>query len=199
LRVSKQAMAAHREQIVAAAAKRFRECGFDGISVADIMKQVGLTHGGFYRHFSSKQELLAAAAERAFSEIIEKLQKVADEAPGERLEAVVSFYLSQRHHDHPELGCPLAALGGELGRQPAAVKKVVTEGENRILDFLSAVAPGKTKALRRTQAMVALASMVGAMILARANANGAFSKQVRKTIATAIPATVDSVENKPEP
>ena len=196
MKVSKEAMAAHREQIVTAAAKRFRECGFDGISVADIMKEVGLTHGGFYRHFSSKEELTAAAAERAFSEIIEKLQKVADEAPGDRLEAAVAFYLSQRHHDHPEVGCPLAALGGELGRQPTAVKHVVTEGENRMLDFLSSIAPGKTKVLRRSQAIVALASMVGAMILARGSSNAAFSKEVLKTIATAIPAAMGAVERK---
>jgi TetR/AcrR family transcriptional repressor of nem operon len=190
-------MAAHREQIVAAAAKRFRECGFDGISVADIMKDVGLTHGGFYRHFSSKEELVAAAAEKAFSEIIEKLHKVADEASGDRLEAAVSFYLSQRHHDHPEIGCPLAALGGELGRQPPAVKIVVTEGGNRMLDFLSAIAPGKTKVQRRTQAIVALASMVGAMVLARGSGNSAFSKEVLNTIAIAIPASVHAVEKKP--
>ena len=197
MRISKEAMAAHTEQIVAVAAKRFRECGFDGISVADIMKDVGLTHGGFYRHFSSKEELTASAAERAFSEIIEKLQKVADEAPGDRLEAAVSFYLSQRHHDHPALGCPLAALGGELGRQPAAVKNVVTEGENRMVNFLSSIAPGKTKVLRRSQAIVALASMVGAMILARGTGNSGFSKEVLKTVATAIPATVNAADKKP--
>jgi TetR/AcrR family transcriptional repressor of nem operon len=183
-------MAAHREQIVAAAAKGFRESGFDGISVADIMEKVGLTQGGFYRHFSSKEELVAAAAERAFSEIIEQLQKVADEAPGDRLEAVMCFYLSQRHHDHPELGCPLAALGAELARQRTSVKEIVTQGENRVLDFLSALAPGKTKALRRRQAIVVLASMVGGMVLARSSSGSGLRKEVLHTIATAVPATM---------
>jgi len=183
-------MAAHREQIVTAAARRFRECGFDGISVADIMKEVGLTHGGFYRHFSSKEELVAATAGRAFSEIIEQFQRVADEAPGDRLEAVMCFYLSQRHHDHPGFGCPLAALGGELARKSASVKEVVTRGENRVLDFLSALAPGKTKALRRTQAIVALASMVGGMVLARGSSGSGLRKEVLHTIATAVPATM---------
>jgi TetR/AcrR family transcriptional repressor of nem operon len=138
---------------------------------------------------------MTAAAETAFAQIIEKLQKIADEAPGDRLEAAVSFYLSR---DHPEFGCPLAALGGELGRQPTAVKMVVTEGENRMLDFLSAIAPGKTKVQRRTQAIVAVASMVGAMILARGSGNSTFSKEVLNTIAIAIPASVDAVEKKPK-
>ena len=181
-------MAVHREQIVAGAAKRFREFGFDGMSVADIMKDVGLTHGGFYRHFSSKEELIAAAVERAFSDIIERLQKVAEEAAGDRLAAAVSAYLSQRHHDRPELGCPLSALGGELGRQPASVKLVVTEGESRMLDFLRTIVPGKTKSLRRSQAIVALASMVGGMVLARASASSELSKEVLKTVTTSCAA-----------
>ncbi|MGC1967628.1 MAG: TetR/AcrR family transcriptional regulator, partial [Candidatus Acidiferrales bacterium] len=142
MRKSRQEAAETRQRIVANAARDFNRGGIERTGLSEIMAAAGLTHGGFYKHFSSKEELVTAAAERAFSKVIEKLQKVADEAPGDRLEAAVSFYLSQRHHDHPELGCPLAALGGELARQPTAVKKVVTKGENRMLDFLSSIAPG---------------------------------------------------------
>src|SRR5271170_3287736 len=102
MKVSKQKMAEHREQIIAAAAKRFREQGFDGISVADLMKEVGLTHGGFYGHFTSKEELVALASLRAMSDSAAKWQKVIDGAPGDPLEALAESYLSQRHHDHPE-------------------------------------------------------------------------------------------------
>ena len=91
MKVSKETMAEHREWIITAAARRFREHGFDGVSVADIMKEVGLTHGGFYGHFSSKDELVALASLRAMTEAIAKWQKVIDEAPGDRLETLVDF------------------------------------------------------------------------------------------------------------
>src|ERR1700677_1340895 len=102
MKVTKEAMAEHREQIITAAAKRFREGGFDNVSVGDIMKEVGLTHGGFYGHFSSKDELVALASLRAMIESIAKWQKVVDEAAGDRLDTFVDSYLSLRHYNHPE-------------------------------------------------------------------------------------------------
>src|ERR1700678_2363733 len=120
MKVTKEAMAEHREQIITAAAKRFREGGFDNVTVGDIMKEVGLTHGGFYGHFSSKEELVALASLRAMTEALAKWQKVVDEAPGDRMEALADSYLSLRHYNHPESGCVVAALGSELSRQPSA-------------------------------------------------------------------------------
>jgi TetR/AcrR family transcriptional regulator, transcriptional repressor for nem operon len=190
MKVSKETMAEHREQIITAAARRFRECGFDGISVADIMKEVGLTHGGFYRHFSSKDELVALAALQAMTEGVAKWQKVVDEAPGDQLETVVDSYLSSRHHDHPERGCLLAALGSELSRQPSAIKEAVTVGQQKFLDFLSGIAPGKTKAVRRKQAVVALAAMVGGMTLARATSDRQLRQEILDTVAESVPNTV---------
>jgi TetR/AcrR family transcriptional regulator, transcriptional repressor for nem operon len=190
MKVSKERMAEHREQIITAAARRFREHGFDGVSVADIMKEVGLTHGGFYGHFSSKDELVALASLRAMTEAIAKWQKVVDEAPGDRLETLVDFYLSLRHHNRPETGCLLAALGSDLSRQPAAVKEAVTVGQRKILDFLSGIAPGKTKALRRKQAVIALSAMVGGMILARGTSEPQFRQEILDTVAESIPNSV---------
>jgi TetR/AcrR family transcriptional repressor of nem operon len=187
MKVSKEVMATHKEQIIAAAARCFRERGFDGISVAEIMNDVGLTHGGFYRHFASKDELVAAASLRAVSETITKWRKVAEEAPGDRLEALVNSYLSQRHHDHPETGCLFAALGGELARQPSSVKEAVEAGQQQCVDFLSGIVPGNTKVLRRKQAIVALASMVGGMILARDSSDAEFRREVLKDVSHAIP------------
>src|ERR1700722_2111301 len=116
------------------------------------------------------------------AEAIAKWQKVVDEAPGDRLETLVNFYLSLRHHDHPETGCLLATLGTEVSRQPLAVKEAVTMGQRKILDFLSGIAPGKTKALRRRQAVIALAAMVGGMTLAR----GSSDAQLRGEILDAV-------------
>ena len=182
MKVSKDVTANHREQIIKVAARRFRERGFDGISVADIMNEAGLTHGGFYRHFSSKDELIAISALRAVSETIAKWRKIADDATGDRLDAVVHSYLSLRHHDHPETGCLVAALGGELSRQPPSVKEAVTDAGRQMIDFLSGIAPGKTKALRRKQAIVAFASMVGGMTLARMTARGELRLEILKDV-----------------
>jgi TetR/AcrR family transcriptional regulator, transcriptional repressor for nem operon len=185
MKVSKEVMAEHKVQIIAAAAKRYRERGFDGISVADLMKEAGLTHGGFYRHFSSKDELIAISMLRAVSETIAEWRKIAADATGERLEAVVHYYLSSGHHDHPETGCLAAALGCELARLPSSIKDAVTDGERQIIDFLSEIAPGKTKALRRKQAIVAFASMVGGMTLARMTSSGELRLEILKDVAHA--------------
>src|SRR3984893_2659781 len=149
MKVSKQKMAEHREQIIEAAAKRFREKGFDGISVAELMKEVGLTHGGFYGHFTSKEELVSLASQRAMRSTSAKWARVIGEAPGDPLAALAKDYLSTRHQDHPEAGCLFAALGGELGRQPVLVKQAVMEVQLQFLDILSRVVPGRTKAARR--------------------------------------------------
>jgi TetR/AcrR family transcriptional repressor of nem operon len=192
MRVSKEVMAEHKEQIIAAAARGYRERGFDGISVADLMKEVGLTHGGFYRHFSSKDELIVLSALRAVSETILEWRKIADDATGDRLEAVVHYYLSLRHHDHPETGCLAAALGCELSRLPSSVKDAVTDGERQMIDFLSGIAPGKTKALRRRQAIVAFASMVGGMTLARMASDDELRQEILMDVAHAVSNSVSA-------
>ena len=192
MKVSKEVMAEHKEQIIAAAARRYRERGFDGISVADLMQEVGLTHGGFYRHFSSKDELIALSVLRAVSETIIEWRKIADDAKGDRFGAVVHYYLSLRHHDHRETGCLAAALGCELSRLPSPVKEAVTEGERQIIDFLRGIAPGKTKALRRKHAIVAFASMVGGMTLARMTSDGELRQEILKDVAHALSSSVSA-------
>lgn len=190
MKVSKETMTEHREQIIATAARRFRERGFDGVSVAEIMKEVGLTHGGFYGHFSSKDELVALASLRAITETVAGWQKLVDEASGDRLEALVDSYLSLRHHNGPETGCLVAALGSELSRQPSAVKDAVTLGQRKFLDFLSGIAPGKTKALRRKQAIIALAAMVGGMTMARGTSEPQLRQEILDTVAESVPNSV---------
>ena len=190
MKVSKETMTEHREQIIAAAARRFRQSGFDGVSVADIMKEVGLTHGGFYGHFSSKDELVALASLRAMTETVARWQKLIDEAPGDRLETLVRSYLSLRHHDRPETGCLLATLGTEISRQPPTVKEAATVGQRKFLDFLSGIAPGKTRARRRKQAIVALAAMVGGMTLARGTSEPQLRQEILDTVAESVPNSV---------
>jgi TetR/AcrR family transcriptional repressor of nem operon len=136
--------------------------------------------------------LAALACLRALTETVAKWEKLADEAQGDRLKAVVDSYLSLRHHNRPETGCLLAALGTELSRQPLAVKDAVTVGQQKFLDFLSGIAPGKTKALRRKQAVVALAAMVGGMTIARASSDPQFRQEILDTVAESVPNCVRS-------
>jgi TetR/AcrR family transcriptional regulator, transcriptional repressor for nem operon len=190
MRVSKETMAEHREQILAAAAARFRERGFDGISVAELMKEVGLTHGGFYGHFSSKEELMALAVSRAMSDAAARWQKVIDEAPGDPLGALAKHYLSMRHHDHPETGCLFATLGSELARQPASVRNAVTEGRTQFFDMTARIVPGPTRADRKKRAMAIVASMVGGMILARSVSDPELGLEILESVKASVASSV---------
>ncbi len=192
MKVSKQKMAEHRERIIAAATRRFRENGFDGIGVADLMKEAGLTHGGFYNHFSSKEELIGLASQHALRETAEKWRKVIEDAPGNPVEALARHYLSERHESHPETGCVFAALGSDLARQPRSVKDKVMHEELSIIDLLARALPGKTTAAKRKQSIVVLAGLVGAMILARSVPDAALSREILTTMSAAIPDSVRS-------
>src|SRR6266513_2895986 len=126
MKVSREQAAQHRERILEAAAQRFRERGFEGIGVADLMKEVGLTHGGFYGHFSSKEDLIAEASDRALMRSLALFTKVAERAPADPLPAIASAYLTTRHRDKPGEGCLLAALGSDVSRQGPTLRRAVT-------------------------------------------------------------------------
>src|SRR5256885_13386624 len=122
MKVSREQAAQHRERIVEAAAQRFRERGFEGIGVADLMKEAGLTHGGFYGHFSSKEDLIAEASDRALMRSLALFTKVAEREPADALPAIASAYLTRKHRDNPGAGCVLAALGPDVFRQGPTVR-----------------------------------------------------------------------------
>src|SRR5215469_6879081 len=112
------------DKIIAAAARSFREHGSEGQGIAKLMKDVGLTHGGFYRHFESKEDLYVNAITKALDQAGDRMVAVARAAPkGEELRAIIESYLSIEHLEHTGAGCPIAALAPELGRQPASVRK----------------------------------------------------------------------------
>ncbi|HUB88595.1 MAG TPA: TetR/AcrR family transcriptional regulator, partial [Dyella sp.] len=118
---------ATHERIVETAARAIRRSGYDGASVAEIMKEAGLTHGGFYAHFPSREAMLAEAADRAGAEAVAVSTRVATNAPPEQaLQWLVRAYLSKEHCEHPEMGCPVAALGSEMPRQVPEVRRAAT-------------------------------------------------------------------------
>lgn len=178
MKVSREQAAQNRERILEAASQRFRERGFDGIGVADLMKEAGLTHGGFYGHFPSREDLVAEACARALAESLTRWQKVADDASGDALSAIAGAYLSGGHRDNPGAGCVLAALGPDVARQGPAVRHSVTGYMRSAFDFVAKLVPGKSKAARRQKAISTWATLVGAMVIARAVDDRALSQEI---------------------
>ena len=168
MRVSKEKSAETQRRILDVASAMFREKGFDGVGVADLMKGAGLTHGGFYGHFASKQDLAARACTRALEGSEERWTNLIEDAPDESLGALVSSYLSPRHRDHPGRGCAMAALGSDMARQESSVRRAFTEGIKPLLAILERIVPGRGSAARRERAVAAMAGLVGALVLARA-------------------------------
>jgi TetR/AcrR family transcriptional regulator, transcriptional repressor for nem operon len=156
-----------RERIVQAAAAALRARGVDGVSIAEIMAEAGLTHGGFYAHFGSKDDLLRAALDAANGQTLDMLSGATQStSPDQRIGAVVDAYLSPKHAAHPERGCPLAALGPELARAPGKVRHALSLGVERRLEWLERFLPGNGHDDEEATAL--LACMVGGLILARA-------------------------------
>jgi TetR/AcrR family transcriptional repressor of nem operon len=177
MRVSREQAAKNRERIVGTAAQRFRERGFDGIGIADLMKAAGLTHGAFYGHFSSKEDLIAEAATLGMAQSLEAWTRVAAGAPGDPLSAIAGAYLSPGHRDAPGMGCLVAALGSDVSRQAPSVRRAVTSAVRAGIDTLVRLARG-SKAARRQKAIHTYATMVGAMVMARAVDDAELSQEI---------------------
>lgn len=188
MRVSREQAAANREHILDVATASFRERGFDGIGVADVMHAAGLTHGGFYGHFASKEDLIAQASARGVARSVTRWQRLAERYPDNPLGAIAANYLSQRHCDDPGTGCTLAALGSDLGRQPASVRHGVTDGLRASFAVLANIVSGKSKAAKRDRAMATYASLVGGIVLARAVDDPQLAKQILTAVAASVTA-----------
>jgi len=189
MRVSREKMAENRERILDTAATLFRERGFDGVGVADVMKAVGLTHGGFYGHFSSKDDLAAQALGRAFTNANRWTGEAKAANPQAPLQAIASRYLSPSHRDDPGHGCPVAALGCDIPRQGEASRLAATEGVRAAIAGLSAIAPGATTEERRTSAIAGYATLVGALVLARMVDDAALSDEILAAARVALEPT----------
>ena len=169
MRVSRKQAAENRDRIVDVAGRLFRERGLDGIGVANLMKAAGLTHGGFYGNFESKENLAVEACERVLARSTETWPAMAAKDPQAPLKGLLDQYLTARHRDRPGEGCIYAALASDVARQNSPVlRRTFTVGLQPLIDTLVRIVPGRSRAARRQKALACLTAMVGALILARA-------------------------------
>jgi TetR/AcrR family transcriptional repressor of nem operon len=160
---------ATHDRIVDAAARAIRRSGYHGTGVADIMKDAGLTHGGFYAHFESREAMLAEAADRAGGESVAMMQEIAARLPPQQaLVAMMEAYLSEEHVEAIETGCATAALCSEMPRQTPEVRRVATRRIKEMIDLVSRQSPDWGQQGAHERALVTIATMVGTLALARA-------------------------------
>lgn len=160
---------ASHERILQAATRAIRRSGYAGTGVADIMREAGLTHGGFYAHFASREAMLAEAADLAGAESVVALEQFASAAaPDDAYRTLLKTYLSRAHVERAETGCPVAALGSEMPRQAPEVRRAATRRIKDMFDLVARLAPGGSTPEGRKKALATTATMIGALILARA-------------------------------
>ena len=198
MKVSRIQEAENHERILDVATRLFRERGIDGIGVAELMKAAGLTHGGFYGHFKSKEDLVAQACARAVLRMRQNWTNVIDQATGDPLEALAATYLTPKHRDATGRGCPMAAIGSEIARQGPQVRRAFTDELRPFLDYLSRIVQGNSNSLRRNKALATYASLVGALIVSRAVDDPVLSNEILSAVATTMHTKeVDRIQSRP--
>lgn len=169
MRRSAEEKAETRRQIVRTAGRLIRDRGLAETGVAEVMAEAGLTHGGFYRHFDSKDDLNAAAVEAAFAHMRARLESITAKAPpGRKLTTLIDTYLTEAHRDQPEHGCVMASVGMEAQRAGGVVQAAYEDGIARLLALFAAQIEAPTRQQRDDRAQAVLSVMVGGLLLARA-------------------------------
>jgi TetR/AcrR family transcriptional repressor of nem operon len=171
------------KRIVAIAAKRFREKGLAGFGIAELMKEAGLTVGGFYKHFDSRDHLVAEAVSSAFGGWKRRVDAAASGGPRVSYEKLIDDYLNQSHRDNPGTGCAFSALAPEIARSDNRTRALASEQVRNDIQLIAALLPEKDKRTARSRAILTFSALVGAMALARAVSDEALSREILKTVA----------------
>jgi len=187
MRVSKEKAVQNRDQILTAAARLFRENGIRATGVDSISRRAGVTHGGFYSQFESKDAVAAEAIRLALSRWRRVWQRAADrKRRSDAFRSIVTGYLSPEHRDTPGRGCVVAALGPSIARQPRKVRGAFTAELKDAVDLLAALVPGNDSSRRHDDALAAFACMIGALILARAVDDRRLSDRILRAAARRV-------------
>ncbi|MCV9937104.1 TetR/AcrR family transcriptional regulator [Boseaceae bacterium BT-24-1] len=185
MRVSRQQAEENRQTVIDVASRLFREHGFDGIGLKDLMAGAGLTQGAFYKQFESKDDLAAKASRRALESASGRWSAAAQANPQNPLAAVIAFYLSMGHRGERMEGCPVVALGSDAARQGLDVKASFEAGIREYLEMLGGWI-GEEEGEPGGKAMAILSTMVGAVVLARAVNDEQMSKRFLQAAAESV-------------
>lgn len=179
MRYDKGHKEATRKRIIETAASRFREEGIAAVGVANLMSDIGLTQGGFYNHFESKDDLVREAIALAWQGTYERLRKALERAKHGGIETLIDSYLSSAHRNEVAEGCVAAALSAEIARGPVSLREAFSQGAEQTTELIASVLPGKlTPKHRRGIAMAVLSTLVGTLVLARAVNDQAMSDEL---------------------
>jgi TetR/AcrR family transcriptional regulator, transcriptional repressor for nem operon len=179
--------AASRERIVRAASRGIRRDGIDNVSVAELMNQAGLTHGGFYRHFESRDDLVSEAIDAALAHGSQRIQEAAQLGGPEALAAIIDGYLSRLHRDKPETGCAVAAVPTDIARTDPRARAAYSRQVRTYIDLLADLTPARNA----DEGHLILAALVGALVLARAVDDRALSDEILDSTARGLHRHVD--------
>ena len=204
MRYSREHKAQTHAKIVRRASVKLRERGAHGIGVADLMKDAGLTHGGFYAHFPSREALVIEAFTHAMDRSTANWRKLSEAAaPEKRLSRIVNGYLAPLHRDDPGHGCAVPALGAEIARESARTRRVFSGRMSQMIDMLAEQMHGLTPRAARKQAMAAMATMIGALVMSRIAGSGEFSDEIlgagRDAVLDRAKASASKTARKPRP
>ncbi len=180
---SKAEKAKTHKRIVKIASKRFREEGLTGVGIAELMKEAGLTVGGFYKHFASRDDLVAEAVSSAPSAWKRQVDAAAAGGPPLSYAKLIDDYLNEAHRDHPGTGCTFSALAGEIARSDRRTRALASERTRNAIQLIADLLPDKDKRAARSKAILTFSALVGAMSLARAVSDEALSREILKTVA----------------
>ncbi|GAA5232581.1 TetR family transcriptional regulator [Verticiella sediminum] len=172
MKVTRAQAEENRERIVAESSRLFREKGFSGVGLNDLMQAAGLTRGGFYGHFASKQDLEVEACRQALQANAAYWRRRRERDPADALADYVGFYTSPRHRDHPGEGCALAALAVDVARTGGEARAVYAEGVEKLVGFLAELMEGDSTEVRRERALAVLPTLIGTLLLSRAVGEG---------------------------
>jgi len=179
MRYSKEHKHETHARIVRKASVRLREKGAHGIGVADLMKEAGLTHGGFYAHFDSREALVIEAFNYAMDRSTDRWRKMAEQTPPEkRFAAIVESYLTTIHRDDPGHGCTVPTLGPEIAREGPKARRAFAAKLDEMIEMMADQVPELPRKAARAQAIAALSTMAGALVLSRIAGSGEFSEEI---------------------
>jgi TetR/AcrR family transcriptional repressor of nem operon len=183
---SKVEKAKTHRRIVEIASRRFREDGLAGVGIAELMKEAGLTVGGFYKHFDSRDDLVAEAVGSACGGLKRRVEAAASGGPAVSYAGLIDDYLNKAHRNNPGRGCAFGALAGDIARSDRRTRALASQQVRNYLQLIAGLLPGKGKRAARSKAILTFSALVGALALARAVSEEALSLEILKTVAEAL-------------